>query len=114
VVALIGIFGVLSYAVTQRTPELGIRMALGAGPRDIVVLVLRQAGVLIAAGIAIGVVGALALTRYLESLLFHVRAADWQSYAIAALVLASFALTAALIPAFRGAKADPMTALRAE
>jgi putative ABC transport system permease protein len=112
--ALIGIFGVLSYAVTQRTPELGIRMALGAGPRDIVSLVLRQAGALIAAGIAIGVVGALALTRYLESLLFQVRAADWQSYGIAALVLVSLALTAALIPAFRGAKADPMTALRAE
>jgi putative ABC transport system permease protein len=112
--ALIGIFGVLSYAVTQRTPELGIRMALGAGPRDIVALVLRQAGALIAYGVAIGVAGALALTRYLENLLFHVRAADWQSYAAAALLLVFLALTAALIPAFRGAKADPMTALRAE
>ncbi|HYT89367.1 MAG TPA: ABC transporter permease [Gemmataceae bacterium] len=112
--ALIGIFGVLSYAVTQRRPELGLRMALGAAPRDIVALVLRQAGALIAYGVAIGLAGALALTRYLESLLFHVRAADWQSYAAAALLLVSLALTAALIPAFRGAKADPMTALRAE
>jgi len=86
--ALIGVFGVLSYSVSQRTSELGIRMALGAAPRDILKLVLRQAGSLIACGVAIGVAGALALTRYLESQLFQVRSTDWQSYGFAALLLA--------------------------
>src|ERR1700737_1185307 len=79
--AAIGIFAVLSYAVSQRTAELGLRMALGAAPRDILVLVLKQAGGLIGMGIVIGVAGAMALTRYVESLLFEVRRTDWQSYA---------------------------------
>jgi len=112
--ALIGVFGVLSYSVSQRTSELGIRMALGAAPRDILKLMLRQAGSLIACGVAIGVAGALALTRYLESQLFQVRSTDWQSYGFAALLLASLALAAALIPACRAARADPMAALRME
>jgi ABC-type antimicrobial peptide transport system permease subunit len=114
VLTLIGIFGVLSYSVSQRTAELGIRMAIGAGPREIMLLVLRQAGVLIAAGLVIGLAGALALTRYLESMLFQVRSTDWQSYASATLLLAALALIAALIPAVRGAKSDPMAALRTE
>jgi putative ABC transport system permease protein len=112
--ALIGIAGVLSYAVSQRTSELGIRMALGAGPRDIVGLVLKQAGGLICVGVAFGVAGALAMTRYIESLLFEVHSTDWQSYAAAIVLLALLALAAALIPARRGASVDPMAALRSE
>ena len=112
--ALIGIFGVLSYAVSQRTSELGLRMALGAGPRDILALVLKQAGKWIAVGVVLGLGGAMVLTRYLESFLFDVRRIDWQSYAVAVALLAALALVAALIPARRGAKVDPMSALRCE
>jgi putative ABC transport system permease protein len=112
--ALIGIFGVLSYAVSQRRSELGIRMALGAAPRDILALVLKQAGRWIGLGVAIGVAGSVAVTRYLASLLFDVRATDWQSYAAAVVLLTLLALAAALIPASRGAKSDPIAALRGE
>ncbi len=112
--AMIGIFGVLSYSVSQRAPELGVRMALGASPRAILGLVLKQAGGLIGAGIVLGVGGALALTRYLESLLFGVRITDWQSYAAAAVLLAALAVAASLVPAARGAKTDPIAALRCE
>jgi len=112
--ALIGIFGVLSYAVSQRTSELGLRMALGASPRDILVLVLKQAGRWIAVGVVLGLAGAMALTRYFESFLFDVRRTDWQSYAAAVALLAALAIIAALIPARRGARVDPMSALRCE
>jgi putative ABC transport system permease protein len=112
--AVIGIYGVLSYSVTQRTSELGIRIALGARPGAIHALVLRQAGFVIAAGIAAGLAGAWALTIYLESLLFQVKAHDWTTYAAAAILLASVALGAALLPARRGARIDPMVALKYE
>jgi putative ABC transport system permease protein len=112
--ALIGIFGVLSYAVSQRKSEMGIRVALGAGPGDILSLVLKQAGRWIAVGVALGVAGSLALTRYLETLLFDVRRTDWQSYAVAVALLSLLAIMAAVIPARRGANADPMVALRGE
>jgi putative ABC transport system permease protein len=111
--AMIGIFGVLSYSVAQRSAELGIRVALGAGPRDILGLVLRQAGALVAVGVLAGVAGAAALTRYLESLLFDVKPGDWQSFASAAALLAALGLAAALIPARRGSRVDPIAALRA-
>ena len=112
--AMIGIYGVLSYSVTQRTPELGIRIALGARPGAIHALVLRQAGLVIAAGIAAGLAGAWALTLYLESLLFQVKAHDWRTYLAAAALLALVAVGAALLPARRGAKIDPMVALKYE
>jgi putative ABC transport system permease protein len=112
--ATIGIFGVLSYVVSQRTSELGIRMALGASPRRIVALVLRQAGVWIVAGVALGVGGALGLTRYLEALLFHVKGDDPWTYASAIALLGTVAMTSALIPALRGSRTDPVSALRHE
>jgi putative ABC transport system permease protein len=112
--ALIGIYGVLAYSVAQRTQELGIRIALGANPRSVIALVLRQAGVLIAAGIALGVLGSLALTRYLQSLLFEVGITDWRTYAAAIALLALAGAMASLVPAVRGARVDPMVALREE
>jgi len=112
--AIIGIYGVLTYSVGQRMSELGIRVALGAPPRAIVGLVLRQAGVLIAAGIALGIAGAYGLTRFLENLLFQVKTTDWHAYAGAVALLAVVAVIAALIPARRGARVDPVVALRQE
>jgi putative ABC transport system permease protein len=112
--AVIGIYGVLSYSVTQRTPELGIRIALGARPSAIHGLVLRQAGGVIACGIVAGLAGAWALTVYLESLLFQVKAHDWRTYAASAAMLAIVALGAALLPARRGARIDPIAALKYE
>jgi len=112
--AIVGIYGVLTYSVNQRLSELGIRVALGAPPRAIVGLVLRQAGALIAAGIALGLAGAYGLTRFLQDLLFEVKSTDWHAYAGAVVLLAVVAVIAALIPARRGARVDPAIALRQE
>jgi putative ABC transport system permease protein len=112
--ALIGIYGVLAYAVAQRKQELGIRVALGANPRSVIGLVLKQAGVLIAAGIALGIGGSLALTRYVQSMLFQVQTTDWRTYVGAIALLALAGGMASLVPAIRGARVDPMAALREE
>lgn len=112
--ATLGVFGVQSYAVSQRTPELGIRIALGARPGGIVAMVLRQASVLVGAGILAGLAGSLALSRFLASLLFQVKATDVWTYGIAVVVLLAISLAAALVPARRGAKVDPIRALRYE
>lgn len=110
--AMIGIFGVLSYSVNQRTPELGLRMALGAAPRNILALVLKQAGTLIGVGVIIGLAGAYGLTRYVQSLLFGIKSTDWTTYAAAVALLAIVAVAASLIPARRGSRVDPIVALR--
>jgi putative ABC transport system permease protein len=112
--AMIGIFGVLSYAVNQRMNELGVRIALGASPARILAMVLKQAGGLIGSGVALGLAGAFVVTRFVANLLFQVRPHDWTTYAIAALLLAVVGLAAAMIPARRGARVDPMVALRYE
>ena len=112
--AMIGIFGVLSYTVNQRTAELGLRMALGAAPRSILALVLRQAGALVAVGVVLGLAGAFALSRYVESLLFGIQRTDWETYAVAVVLLSAVAVAAAAIPARRGARVDPIVALRYE
>jgi putative ABC transport system permease protein len=112
--AVTGIFGVLSYGVNQRMNELGIRVALGAPPRRIMGLVLRQAGMLVAGGVVLGLAGALALTRLVANLLFHVQANDWATYAAAVAMLAAAGLGAAMIPARRGSRVDPIVALRYE
>ncbi|HUA60003.1 MAG TPA: ABC transporter permease [Verrucomicrobiae bacterium] len=112
--AVIGIYGVLSYSVAQRTGELGIRIALGAHPGGIVAMVMRQAGGLIAAGLAIGLGGALLLTRYLASLLFQMRSTDPLTYAICVGLLGAAAVAASMAPAVRSARVDPMVALRNE
>ncbi|HYV07733.1 MAG TPA: ABC transporter permease [Blastocatellia bacterium] len=110
----IGLYGVLSYFVSQRIPEFGVRMALGAKQRDILWLVLKRGMGLVAVGLAIGVAASLALTRLMQSLLFEVSASDPGVFALIAALLAGVALAACAIPARRAAKVDPMIALRYE
>ncbi len=110
----IGIYGVTSYAVAQRTRELGIRLALGARPRQLVAAQLRQGLVLALGGIAAGVAAALVLTRFLGSLLYGVSATDPATFAGVALLLAAVATAASYIPARRVTRVDPTLALRAE
>jgi predicted permease len=110
----VGIYGVIAYAVTLRTREIGIRMALGAERRNVLLMTLRTGAVLTAAGLAIGFLASLALTRLLASLLFEVRATDWTTSLSVAVVLVAVALLASYLPARRAASVDPMIALRYE
>jgi putative ABC transport system permease protein len=112
VLAVIGVFGVLSYTVNQQTAELGIRMALGATARNVEMLVLGQGILPVLGGIAIGVAGALALTRFMESLLFGVTPTDPATFAAASALLASIAALASYIPARRATRVDPVRVLR--
>jgi putative ABC transport system permease protein len=112
--AAIGIYGVMAYAVSRRTGEIGVRMALGARTGDIVRLVFAQSGRLIAMGVLVGVVAALLLTRFLEKLLFQVSTSDPATFAVIVAVLASVASVACLLPARRASRISPMNALRAD
>jgi len=109
--AAIGIYGVMAYSVTQRTQEIGVRMALGAQTRDILQLVLRQGLALTAIGIAAGLLGALAATRLIGSLLYEVPTNDFVTFAAISILLAAVALLACFIPARRAATVNPVTAL---
>jgi predicted permease len=111
---VVGIYGVISYIATQRTREIGIRMALGAAKRDVSTLFLRHGLVLSAIGIAIGVIGAAGLTRLMSSLLFGVQPLDWVTYATVATGLGLTAVVASYLPAARAARVDPSVALRYE
>jgi ABC-type antimicrobial peptide transport system permease subunit len=112
--AAIGIYGVISYSVAQRTPEIGIRMALGASSGRIRAGIVGETLRLALAGGAIGILGAVALSSFLDSLLFGVSASDPWSYAGAAAILLLVAVAAGFLPAFRASRISPMTALRAE
>jgi putative ABC transport system permease protein len=112
--AALGLYGVLAHAVTQQRREIGIRMALGARPADVVSHTLRNAVSTLVVGLAAGLAGAFALTRVLKSLLFQVSALDPAALAIACVLMTLIGIAAALIPAGRAAGVDPMTVLRDE
>lgn len=114
VLASVGIYGVISYSVTQRTHEIGIRMALGAQGRNVMTMVIRQGIVLALTGVAIGLAGSVALTRLMETLLFEVSTTDSATFAGVAALLIAVALLACWVPARRASRVDPMAALRCE
>jgi len=114
IIATVGIYGVISYAVSRRTNEIGIRMALGATPRDVLQMVVRQGVILTLIGITLGLAASLALSRALKSLLFNVSATDPTIFALTSLLLVTVALIASYVPARRATKVDPLQALRRE
>ncbi|HEX6046849.1 MAG TPA: FtsX-like permease family protein, partial [Pyrinomonadaceae bacterium] len=114
ILAAVGLYGLLSYSVTQRTKEMGIRMALGAQVNDVLGLVVKQGMALALVGEAIGLAGAFALTRLMRGLLFGITPTDATTFIAVAGVLTTIALLACYLPARRATKVDPLKALRYE
>src|SRR5262245_62050929 len=112
VIATVGIYGVISYAVSQRTHEIGIRMALGAQASDVLRMALWRGMSLTIVGVALGLAAALVLTRVMKNVLFEVSATDPVTFALIALLLIAVALIASYIPARRATKVDPLLAIR--
>lgn len=114
VLAAVGIYGIVSYSVTQRTHEIGIRMALGARAGNVLSLIMKNGVTLVLTGIVIGIAGALALTRFLTTLLFGVTPTDSMTFVMVSIVFFVIAIVASLIPAVRATRVDPLVALRYE
>jgi putative ABC transport system permease protein len=114
VLAILGIFGVMSYSVGQRTQEMAVPVALGAQRSSVIGLVVRQGMSIAAFGLAAGVLGALGLTRFLSSFLYDVKPTDIGTFIVALLLLTGAALVACYIPARRASSVDPVQALRVE
>jgi putative ABC transport system permease protein len=114
VLAIVGVYGVMSQSVTQRTGEIGIRVVCGAAARDVLALVLRHAAVVIGIGVAIGVAAAFGLTRLIEGWLWGVTRTDPQTYGVVLVTITLVAFLACLVPAYRALKVDPLTAMRRE
>jgi putative ABC transport system permease protein len=114
ILAAVGIYGVMSYAVAERTNELGIRLALGASPRDVLRLMLKHGLQLATIGLGIGLAGAFGLTRVMKGFLFGISATDPLTFASIALLLLAVASLACYLPARRATKVDPLVALRYE
>ena len=114
ILAAIGLYGVIAYSVTQRTNELGVRMALGAQKNDVLRLIVGQAALMAALGIGIGLIAALGLLRVISKLLFGVNTTDPVTFASTALLILAVALAASAIPAWRAIHVDPVVALRYE
>jgi ABC-type antimicrobial peptide transport system permease subunit len=114
VLASVGLYGILAYSVTRRTNEIGIRMAIGAFPRDIVWMVLRETFTLVAVGIALGIPVALALSNYVESLLYNLTPTDTLTLTAVIVLMLTISVLAAVAPSRRAASIDPLRALRYE
>jgi putative ABC transport system permease protein len=110
--AAFGLYSVMAYNVSQRIPEIGIRMAMGAGPGNVIAMVIRQGMTLALAGVVVGALAAMAAARVVAGMLFGVDAADPATFAMAVGFLAAVALVATWLPAFRATRIDPLAALR--
>ncbi len=112
--ASVGLYGVISYAVSTRSHEIGVRIALGADSREVIKSFLREASFLVAFGLILGLVGAVALSGLISGLLFGVDVTDLATYLVTAAILAIIALAACVVPAVRASRIDPVTAMRIE
>ena len=114
ILAAVGIYGVMSYSVLQRTHEIGVRMALGAQRADVLKLILRQGVLLAITGVGVGLAGSFGLTRVISTLLFEVAATDRTTFAAVSIGLLAITFVASYIPAWRATRVDPLVALRYE